>query len=307
MEKLTIPPPAALQDGMLRPGEFPLKDEVAPALRRAILRKGVAGAPDSLVVAFSEEIRLSSVGPRPFGAIRSGDSLKYDFVLAAGVKTELQGLKAGEAAYLFPIQSTPTEANPASSATPMSGDWVWIHSAAGISDVIGIAQANEANIRVPLQIQVALNFAVRMVTPDGFSRLGTPDFNRPWAVFGGPGLQGAVGGMPALGSKPDSARSTGVIIESTLPFNVSMSVLSTLGEFVNQVQVNVSDRDFALLEPGRTSGSRSMHLYWNGISKNGNRVGTGAYVYIWKVVFFPVDKPPQATAGKITTGILRSP
>lgn len=311
-ENLTIPPPALLKDGMLRPGDLLLKDGIAPVLRRAILRKGSDGRPDTLVTAISEEIRIETVGARPFKAIRSADSLSYVFDLAAGVKTDLPSLKAGETAYLFTVRATPLAGNAATNAAPQAGDWVWIDSDAGLSDMAGNTQANPGNIRVPLQIRVSLIQTVRILAdPQGVSHLGPVLPGRSWTVYGGPQIQGTVGegatSLPVVTGVPDKARSAGIVVESTVPFAIYMRVHSNLGQFVSKVDLKVTERDFAMLEPGVAVGSRRLHLLWNGVSRDGNLAGTGAYVFMWDIVFFPADEPARGTSGKRMAGILRNP
>ena len=315
-ETLTVPPPAALQDGMLRPGTFPLRDGVAPVLRRALLVQGAgaAGTPgrlDTLVIAVSEPLQLNAAGPRPFAALRLPDSLGYVFALASGAPAALPGLKPGETAYRFVITATPSAADPAASVAPQPGDWVNILPTGNVTDTVANAQLNPANVRVPLQVRVALVQTVHGVSPDGISRIPAGDPAKPWVVYGGPNLTGTIGdpgaSLPVIPVRPEGGRSAGLVIESTLPFSVTVRVHTTLGQYVGKVRLKVSERDFALLQAGSSPGARRLELLWNGRAENGNPAGTGAYVFLWNLSFFPPDQPPSSAAGKSVFGILRQP
>lgn len=309
-EKLNLPPPATLQDGMLRPGDMLLADDVAPVIRRAILRQGLPGQSDTLVTVFSESAAPATLGSRPFEVLRSQDSLVYDFVLSAGVPTVLSGLKEGEVAYTFIIQGTPSAADAAVSIAPQAGDWVWIDPAAGIADASGNVQANPANIRVSLQVHVALTHLVRGISSDGVSRLGPFPTGGPWFVQAGPRIQGMLGegraSLPVFAGNPADSRMAGITIESSVPFAVTLRVHTTLGGFVTRTELKVPERDFALLEAGSTPGSRKLSLLWNGQAGNGNPSGTGAYVYMWNLTFFPAGEPARGSAGKTVLGLLRN-
>ncbi len=306
VEKLTLPPPAQLQDGMLRPGDFTLRDGVAPVLRRAVLHPGLAGNPDSLLVVFSEAVHLDGIGS-PFTVLRTPDSLTYAFNLAAGTQIDTLSLAAGETAYLLPVRSVTGPGNAA--VTPQTGDWVWIDPAAGVADNVGNSQANPANARVPLQVEVTLAESMRIIADArGISHvvLGMPG---PWTVYGGPQIQGTFGAgasLPVYPTPPDLNSTAGLIVESTAPFVLTLWVHSNLGEFVNKVTLNVDAAEFNKLELGDAPGSRRLHLLWNGASHHGDLVGTGAYVFMWDMVFFPTGEPAHRVTGKRIVGILRS-
>jgi hypothetical protein len=293
---------------MLGPGDFPLRDGIAPVLRRALLTKGLPGQPDTLLATFSEALRSGPLGPTPLAALRRPDSLGYALALGPPVGAELPSLKEGERAYRFVILSTLGSGG--SPVVPQAGDWVAIDPAGGVADTLGNVQTNPANARVPLLIRVSLTHSVKGIGIDGVSRMGPLAQDKPWVVHGGPNLGPMIGEAPYVLPtlpQPPGSRGGGLIIESTMPFAVTVRVHTTLGQFVGKVRLKVPDRDFALLEAGSTPGSKRLHLLWNGLADNLQPAGTGAYVFLWNLTFFPADEPPRSDAGKAIFGILRNP
>ena len=58
------------------------------------------------------------------------------------------------------------------------------------------------------------------------------------------------------------------------------------------------------LELGSGPGSRRLLLLWNGAAANGHLAGTGAYVYMWNLTFFPADEQfPAAIIGQFRAAI----
>ncbi|MDB5106199.1 MAG: glycoside hydrolase family 9 [Fibrobacteres bacterium] len=309
-DTLAIPRPATDSTGMLRPGAYPLRDLVAPVLRRAVLRRGIRGAPDSLQIILSEPIRTAGLGRFAFPALRQADGSFYGITVEGVRKVDAVGVRDGETAYLFTVVSTPAAAT-GLATVPKAGDSLWLDPEAAVSDTLGNAQLNRANVRVPLRIHSPLAYTVEGVSPGGIANLPSIPQGPRWTVYAGPGAMGTIGQAPAdlplVPALPDRGRSGGLMVESTHPFKVHLGVYDNLGHFVTRVRLDIAPKDFATLEPGTTAGSRRLLLLWNGTADNGNTAATGAYVHAWKLTFFPTDGDPQSTEGKRIFGLLRSP
>ncbi len=308
-ESLTLPRPAAEGDGMLHAGTFSIRDGVAPVLRRAILRGGTAGTPDSLQLVFSEPILPGSPGANLYLAKAPGGT-DYGFSVDAGQAIAGSALQPGEAAWQYLIKSTVA---PGSSApvTPRAGDSVWINPAAGLSDALGNSQTNPANVRVPLRIWTPLIYTIDGVAPGGVAHLPAGMQGPAWTVFAGPGAGPSIGtapyALPTADGLPDRSRAGGIVLETTHPFSLAMGVHDNLGQFVSRVRLDVGAGDFDKLPTGNTPGTRRVYLLWNGTSLQGGPAATGAYVHVWRIAFAPTEGPAQIATGKRIFGLLRNP
>lgn len=301
-DSLYLPSPASEIDGMLRAGPIALRDGVAPVLKGALLRRGVTGSPDSLQLSFSEPIRPAPSGVRFLARDPAGP-----YVFTLGAATALSPSLAVDA-WVYAIASAAGAGNAA--VTPAEGDSVWIDPQAGIADTLGNAQANPANVRVPLRIRTPLTWSIGTVAPGGVSRLPPGDQGPAWSVFAGPAAGPRFGDaphdLPIIPSLPaDHSRAGGLILEATHPFSVNLAVFDNLGQFVSHVQLDAGPVEFGKLPPGSFTGSRQAYLVWNGKTDRGSPAATGAYVFVWHLIFYPDDGPPQSSSGKRIIGVLR--
>jgi hypothetical protein len=314
-EKLTLPPPTTLGDGMLRPGDFILTEAIAPVLRRAILHRGVAGQADTLLTVFSEGFNPAGTLSPLLLAKRIQDGTSYGFTLDGGIATNAATLKSlgytlrpGEISLLFVVRAT-LAIGSLLSPTPQAGDSLWINPKSNLGDALGNMQANPENQHVALSVSTPLRFSVESATPGGLGTILKNSQGQPWVVYGGIGLKDFIGeapkSLPVVQTLPDSKRPGGIVIQTSHPFSLLMRVHDNLGQFVTKVELEVSEREFGLLEPGYTAGTRRLFLLWNGTAENGNIAASGAYVYVWTLVFHPADALPQASAGKRVFGLLR--
>jgi len=141
-ESLTLPRPAADADGMLHAGKVAIRDGVAPVIRRAILRRGVSGSPDSLQVFFSEDLAGGDLASAPFLALQSAGGTHYAFAVASG-RPSLPADNLSPWTYV--IQATPADGG-VTPVIPMAGDSVWISPLAGVADKAGNLQTNPAQL-----------------------------------------------------------------------------------------------------------------------------------------------------------------
>ncbi len=304
-ESLSIPRPAVESDGMLHAGTVAIQDGVAPVIRRAVLRRGTAGAPDSLQVFFSEALSGETLAPAPFLALRSEGGIRYAFAVGSGSASV-----PGE--NLFPwtyvIQATPADAG-VTAVRPLAGDSVWISPTAGIADKSGNVQANPANIRVPLRIRMSLVYQVEPVAPGGVSRVSTTAQGPAWSVFVASGAGHSIGKAPAdlptTMSPPDRPHAGGLVLDASHPFSLNLRVHDNLGQFVSRVKLEITDDDLARLPQGSLPGTHRLYLLWNGTATSGALAATGAYVYVWNLTFIPTEGPPQTSSGKRIFGMFR--
>ncbi len=306
-ETLSIPRPAADADGMLHAGTLPIKDGIAPVIRRAVLRRGTAGAPDSLQVFFSEELAASAQAPSPFLALHAADGAHYAFVLTGGQASPANADNLSP--WLYVIQSVLADAGGPSSP-PMAGDSVWIGPLAGLADKYGNAQSNPANVRVPLRIWTSLVYTIEPVAPGGVSQVSSAPQGPAWSVYVGPGSGPSIGtapaALPTTPLVPDRPHSGGLVLDATHPFSLVLRVHDNLGHFVSKVRLDIADNDLLRLPQGNLPGTHRLYLLWNGTADTGGPTGTGAYVYVWNIAFFPTEGPPQTSAGKRIFGMLRN-
>jgi hypothetical protein len=301
-DSLYLPAPAAEIDGMLRAGPIALRDRVAPVLKGALLRRGVAGAPDTLQLAYSEGIKPPAPGVRY--PARS-PSAAYGFILGAASAAPAS---AGPNAWIYPILSAADGSSAA--VTPAAGDSVWIDPQAGVADSLGNVQSNPANARVPLRIRTPLVWSIGPVAPGGVSRLPSGSQGAPWSVYAGPAAGPTFGippnSLPTLPAMPaDHARAGGLVLEATHPFSAEVTVFDNLGQFVSHVRLDAGPGEYEKLPTGSVPGARQAYLVWNGKTDRGSPAATGAYVFVWHLLFQPDDGPPQTAEGKRIFGILR--
>jgi hypothetical protein len=255
-----------------------------------------------LQLTFSESIRPPTAGTTfparsPAGA--------YVFVLGAGA---LLPASAGANAWLFPVVSvTDASARPAVAA---AGDSVWIDPLAGLSDSVGNVQSNPANVRVPLRIRTLLTWNIRPPDSTGVARLPSRAQGAQWSVYAGPSASPRFGtapyDLPTVHLDPADRPHAGVLdFEATHPFFVELAVYDNLGQFVSRVRLDAGPGEFEKLPSGSVPGTRGTFLVWNGATDSRGHAGTGAYVFVWRVVFRPDDGPPQTAQGKRIIGILR--
>jgi hypothetical protein len=95
------------------------------------------------------------------------------------------------------------------------------------------------------------------------------------------------------------------VIESTVPFRLTVRVHSTLGEFLGRREMELGAREFEALEAAPEPEAKRLTLRWNGVSESGQRAGTGAYIFLWRMTLFPKDGPPREVTGKNVLGLLR--
>ncbi|MEO7959302.1 MAG: hypothetical protein ABIW76_21705, partial [Fibrobacteria bacterium] len=291
-----------------------IQDGVAPVIRRAVLRRGKGGAPDSLQLFFSEELSGSSLAPSPFLALQPAGGIRYAFAIGPGSASV-----PGENLFpwLYVIQGTPADSGGAT-VRPLAGDSLWINTMAGLAGATGIAgvtdkagnvQANPANVRVPLRISTSLVYHVESVAPDGFSRVSTTVQGPAWSVYVVSGASPTVGKAPnnlpiALGPL-DRPHAGGLVLDASHPFSLNLQVHDNLGQFVSRVKLEITDDDLTRLPQGGLPGTNRLYLLWNGTAATGALAGTGAYVYVWNVTFIPTVGPPQTSSGKRIFGMFR--
>ena len=114
----------------------------------------------------------------------------------------------------------------------------------------------------------------------------------------------------APGTGAAAGRFAGLTIAASRAFAVEIRVFSTLGEFVDKVEFNVGEDEFAKLPAGPVAHSRVLRVLWEGRSHGGAPVATGAYLLKTAVRLLPTpglaeDKAAQSEYRRV--GVLRSP
>ncbi len=309
-DSLILPPPALAIDGMLRAGAFPIRDGIAPVLRSAMLRRGMLGAPDSLRMVFSEDLAPASALTASFRSHANPEGTRYAFSAGSGRKLADAGLSEGETAWLFIVLSATMDGSTLP-ATPKAGDSVWIDPLSGLADGLGNLQRNPGNSRVPLRIWTSLVWSVEGVAPGGVSHVPALPQGAPWSVFAaaaaGPMVGTAPNVLPTTFVLPDRSSSGGLVLDASHAFSLTLSVFDNLGHFVSRARLDASEADLDKLPEGNIPGTHRVWLLWNGATDAGNPAATGAYVYVWKIIFLPQDETPQTITGKRIFGMLRNP
>jgi hypothetical protein len=123
----------------------------------------------------------------------------------------------------------------------------------------------------------------------------------------GPGDQWRLDAAPPA---QESARYASLTVTASRAFAVDMNVFSNLGNFVDKLEFTVGQGEFEKLSAGPTGHTRLLRVLWDGRSREGNPVATGAYIVKTTVRLLPV--PGIAEGNAETTeyrrvGILRSP
>ncbi len=310
-ESITVPRPATDADGMLHAGSVTIQDGVAPVIRRAILHRGASGSPDTLQISYSEEISGNSLAPSPFLAFQGSTGSHYRFAVGNGLAMPVTD---NLFTWTYIIQSTLLDGG-ATSVAPLAGDSVWISQTAGVGDKAGNVQTNPGNSRVPLRVSSPLVYRVQSVGVNSVSQIPNNPQGPAWTVYAtagaGPTIGRAPADLPTTLSTPDRVHSGGLILEASHPFSLDLHVYDNFGNFVNEAKLDVADEDLEHLPQGSVGqgflpGTHVLYLLWNGKTAVGGPVATGAYIYVWNVVFFPTDGPPRTSSGKRIYGMLRS-
>jgi hypothetical protein len=306
VEALMLPRPLIDGDGMLSAGTTAIHDGIAPVIRRAVLRRGSLGTPDSLQVSFSENLSTGILAASPFLALQSAGGNQYAFAIASGKpSTPLENLFT----WMYVIQATPAITG-GLSILPMAGDSVWINPFAGVSDKMGNLQTNPNNNHVPLRIWTSLVYRIESVAPGGVSQLSFSPTGSPWTVFVGPGGENRIGiasaSLPTTFITPDRPHAGGLLMDASHPFALDLHVCDNLGNFVGRVKLELTETDLSRLPQGNLPGTHRLYLIWNGTATTGGPVATGAYVYLWNLTFFPSEGQPRSSAGRRIFGIIRN-
>lgn len=313
-ESLTLPAPAAQVDGMLRAGATPIRDGIAPVLRRAILRRAQpgSGSPDTLHVYFSEPVTLPLNSTRPILAQQGTGGLNYGFevlpqpaalpVAPAPAPGEPVGIR-------LLVQSLPNLSASGELPVPRSGDSLWINPLAGLTDTVGNAQIHAANVRVPLQILTPFVYTITSVGDKGVAKSGNNPSGLNWVVDAGSQISGAIGTAPyrlPVVSDPNAvSRAGGLALETTRPFFIDLRIHDHLGQYVSRARLQVGVDEFLRLPLGATSESRRIVLLWGGRSDQGNLAGTGVYIHDWSITFYTEDGQTQTVADRKRYGLVR--
>lgn len=76
----------------------------------------------------------------------------------------------------------------------------------------------------------------------------------------------------------DTSNYTGIKLSATREFSAQLRIYDNLGMIINQTAFKVSKAEFAKLPQDPLTKARTVELLWNGRTKEGRRVGTGAYI-----------------------------
>jgi hypothetical protein len=76
----------------------------------------------------------------------------------------------------------------------------------------------------------------------------------------------------------DTSNYTGIKLSATREFSAQLRIYDNLGMVINQTAFKVSKAEFAKLPQDPVTKARTVQLLWNGRTKEGRRVGTGAYI-----------------------------
>jgi len=122
----------------------------------------------------------------------------------------------------------------------------------------------------------------------------------------GPGDQWRLDPAPPV---QESNRYAALTVTASRAFAVDMNVFSNLGNFVDRLEFTVGQGEFEKLSVGPAGHTRLLRVLWDGRSREGNPVATGAYIVKTTVRLLPVPGIAEDNAESTEyrrVGILRS-
>jgi len=131
-------------------------------------------------------------------------------------------------------------------------------------------------------------------------------------LAGAPNLQTvSVGGMTNCcassggdfsGSGADSSRYVGIILSATREFSAEFRIFDNLGTLVNETKFQLPKAEYLKLPYDPVTKTRKVRFLWNGLTKDGAKVGTGAYILLGKL---DLAIEPGVAEDRVSTRITR--
>ncbi len=301
--------------GKTRISAFTLADSAGPVLTKAVLAPASApGQSDTLTVSFSEPINYVSGESHPFQPRQAG-------AVHPAADLTISGTVTAQPSRLVLLLS------PTSSLLLAAGDSLRI--AAGISDAPGNKAAPnnrwvqvEGNKRLPPAV-LRVQWDSRIFDSQGITIAKKPFVLTSWDGLGNwQPVQESQGRAarncaaqdcgPVFPSSADgSVTAPSILLISDRPFHYESVIFSNLGGLVAGISgevgpqlLNETGGASAPIRKNPVTGNYETRLIWNGKSLDGERAGTGAY--IWRISIGTLgSETPISISSSRKIGLLR--
>ena len=291
---------------------FPVDDSVPPVILKGEVKEPDGIQPKRIIITYSENVEVLNPASQA-SLIFKREGLEYP---EGAVKISRFEKVIGGTPHQYTFYVDPT-----SDVFPIKGDSVAINvnretlDDKGNTPAIKLFQPLDGIVPKSKPIDIYITF------PNGKTDVAVSGAQSPlpdkifipvdsrWMGLGGsgpgkcPGCPGAVGDVPV-----------GPVLHIVTPGPVDydLTIFSSLGEFMVKGNGSITEADLpALAKTNDASGIRyDARIVWTGLTLNGLRAGTGAYILNVKVRGTKKDPqsgaPPPHLAKKIVFGLLRS-